>query len=60
MVLRSFVTQSFLAFTPILYAREGYPLVSIGLIVSLFTVAGAVSGLIAGHLSDRIGYKPIF
>ncbi len=60
MVLRSFVTQSFLAFTPILYAREGYPLISIGLIISLFTVAGAVSGLIAGHLSDRIGYKPIF
>jgi MFS transporter, FSR family, fosmidomycin resistance protein len=60
MVLRSFVTQSFLAFTPILYAREGYPLVSIGLIVSLFTVTGALSGLIAGHLSDRIGYKPIF
>ena len=59
-VLRSFVAQSFLSFTPILYAREGYPLVSIGLIVSLFTVAGAPSGLIAGHLSDRIGCKPIF
>ena len=28
--------------------------------VSLFTVAGTISGLIAGHLSDRIGYKPIF
>ncbi len=25
-----------------------------------FTVAGAISGLLAGHLSDRIGYKPIF
>ncbi len=60
MVLRSFITQAFLAFIPILYAREGYPLVSIGLIISLFTVAGAASGLIAGHLSDRIGYKPIF
>jgi len=60
MVLRSFVTQAFLAFTPIMYAREGYPLVAIGSIISLFTVAGAVSGLIAGHLSDRIGYKPIF
>ncbi len=59
-VLRSFVAQSFLSFTPILYAREGYPLVSIGLIVSLFTVAGAPSGLISGHLSDRIGCKPIF
>jgi len=28
--------------------------------VSLFTVAGTASGLIAGHLSDRIGYKPLF
>jgi FSR family fosmidomycin resistance protein-like MFS transporter len=27
---------------------------------SLFTLAGAVSGLIAGYLSDRIGFKPIF
>jgi FSR family fosmidomycin resistance protein-like MFS transporter len=60
MVLRSFVSQSFMAFVPVLYAREGYPLVSIGLIISLFTVSGALSGLIAGHLSDRIGYKPIF
>jgi FSR family fosmidomycin resistance protein-like MFS transporter len=28
--------------------------------ISLFTVGGAISGLIAGHLSERIGYKPIF
>jgi FSR family fosmidomycin resistance protein-like MFS transporter len=30
------------------------------MMISLFTVAGAASGLIAGHLSDRIGYRPIF
>jgi FSR family fosmidomycin resistance protein-like MFS transporter len=60
MVLRAFAGQSFLTFIPVLYAREGYSLVSIGAIVSLFTVGGAVSGLLAGHLSDRIGYKPIF
>jgi len=60
MVLRAFVTQSFLAFVPILYAREGYSLVSIGLVISLFTVTGALSGLLAGHLSDRIGYRPIY
>jgi len=60
MVLRAFVNQAFLAFTPVLYAREGYPLISIGLIVSLFTLAGSIGGLIAGHLSDRIGYRPIF
>lgn len=60
MVLRAFVNHAFLAFTPVLYAREGYPLISIGLIVSLFTLAGSIGGLIAGHLSDRIGYRPIF
>ncbi len=60
MVLRAFVGQSFLTFVPILYAKENYSLVSIGTIVSLFTVGGAISGLLAGHLSDRIGYKPIF
>ncbi len=60
MVLRTFVAQSFMTFIPVLFAREGYSLVSIGTMVSLFTVAGAMSGLLAGHLSDRIGYKPIF
>ena len=60
MVLRTFAAQSFLTFIPVLYAKEGYSLVSIGTMVSLFTVAGAMSGLIAGHLSGRIGYKPIF
>ena len=60
MVLRAFVTQSFLAFIPIFYARDGHSLVSIGFVISLFTVAGALSGVIAGHLSDRIGYRPIY
>ncbi|MEK6654156.1 MAG: MFS transporter [Thermodesulfobacteriota bacterium] len=60
MVLRAFVTQSFLAFIPVLYAREGHTLISIGFVLSIFTVAGTVSGVAAGHLSDRIGYKPIY
>jgi FSR family fosmidomycin resistance protein-like MFS transporter len=60
MVLRAFVGHSFRTFIPVLYAEEGYSLVAIGAVVSLFTVAGAVSGLLAGHLSDRVGYKPIF
>ncbi|MGD2126086.1 MAG: MFS transporter [Desulfobacteraceae bacterium] len=60
MVLRSFVTQSFLTFLPVFYANEGHSLISIGAIVSIFTVAGALSGLLAGHLSDRVGYKPVF
>jgi FSR family fosmidomycin resistance protein-like MFS transporter len=60
MVLRSFVSQSFLTFIPLLLARQGHSLLSVGTMVSLFTLAGALSGLLAGHLSDRIGYKPIF
>ena len=59
-VLRSFVSQVFGTFIPVLCSREGYSLFSIGLIVSSYNIAGAISGLIAGHLSDRIGYKPIF
>lgn len=60
MALRAFVSQSYLTFMPVLYAKEGYSLISIGSVVSLFTVAGAFSGLAAGHLSDRIGFKPVF
>ena len=60
MVLRSFVGQSFFTFIPVLFAKEGYSLVSIGTIVSLFAMAGAISGLLAGRLSDRFGYKPLF
>ena len=59
-VLRSFVSQTFGTFLPVLCAKEGFPLFSVGIIVSLYSIAGAISGLVAGHLSDRIGYKPIF
>jgi FSR family fosmidomycin resistance protein-like MFS transporter len=60
MVLRSFVGQVFMTFLPIYYAHEGFSLLSIGAIVSLFTVAGALSGVAAGHFSDRFGFKPVF
>lgn len=60
MVLRSYVGQSFLTFFPIMYAKQGFSLISVGAMVALFTLAGAVSGLLSGHLSDRFGYKPIF
>jgi FSR family fosmidomycin resistance protein-like MFS transporter len=60
MTLRAYVSQSFMTYLPIMVARQGYSLLSIGTLVSLFTVAGALSGVLAGHLSDRIGFKPIF
>ena len=60
MVLRAIVGQSFLTFMPVLYVQQGYSVVSAGVIFSLFTVAGTMSGLLCGHISDRIGFKPIF
>ncbi len=57
-VLRSFVTQGLTTFLPMLYDQEGYPLVAIGGVVSIFSVAGAISGLWAGKLADRLGYGP--
>jgi FSR family fosmidomycin resistance protein-like MFS transporter len=59
MALRAFVGQSFMTFLPVMVARQGYSLVSIGVLVTLYAVAGAPSGLLAGHLSDRIGFKPV-
>ena len=59
MVLRTFVAQSFRTLVPIPLPPGLATLISIGLLTSPFTVAGAVSAL-PGHLSDRIGYKPIF
>ena len=60
MVLRAIVGQSFMTFMPVLYVQKGYSIISSGLIFSMFTVAGTLSGLTAGHISDRVGFKPIF
>lgn len=60
MFLRALVGQSFLTFMPVLYVQKGFSIVSAGLIFSLFTMAGTASGLLAGHISDRIGFKPVF
>jgi FSR family fosmidomycin resistance protein-like MFS transporter len=60
MVLRAVVGQSFMTFMPVLFVQEGFSLVSAGIIFSLFTVAGTVSGLMAGAISDRIGFKLVF
>lgn len=60
MVLRALVSQSFLTFLPVYYARQGYSLISVGTMVALFTVAGAASGLLGGYIGDRIGYKSVF
>ncbi len=60
MVLRALTGQAFLTFMPLLYVQEGHSLVSAGLIFALFTVAGTLSGILAGMLADRVGPKPVF
>lgn len=60
MVLRAIAGQSFITFMPVHLAQKGYDLISVGFIVSLFILAGTVSGLVAGSLSDNMGFKRIF
>ena len=60
MVLRAIIGQSFLTFMPVLYVEKGFSIFSAGGIFSLFTMAGTASGLLSGHISDRVGFKPVF
>jgi MFS transporter, FSR family, fosmidomycin resistance protein len=60
MFLRAVTGQAFMTFMPIFLADTGHPLPSVGLIVAFFIVAGTLSGLIAGYLADRTGFKIIF
>ncbi len=59
-ILVVFYRQSFATFMPMLFASQGFSLTYIGLVISLYTVFGAISGLLAGHLSDRMGHRPIY
>jgi len=60
MVLRAVAGQTFITFMPIYLAGKGHDLVSVGLIVSLFIMAGTLSGLLAGYLADKTDPKKIF
>ncbi len=60
MFLRAIVGQAFLTFMPVLYVQEGFTVVQAGIIYALFIVAGTFSGLLSGHISDRVGFKPVF
>lgn len=60
MFLRAVAGQAFLTFIPVHYVQQGFSVVEAGVIFSLFTVAGTASGLLAGHMADKIGFKPVF
>jgi MFS transporter, FSR family, fosmidomycin resistance protein len=60
MFLRAITGQAFMTFMPIYLADTGHSLPSVGLIVAFFIVAGTLSGLVAGYIADRTGFKKIF
>lgn len=60
MVLRAVTGQTFMTFMPIYLTDAGFDLTAVGIIVSLFIVAGTVSGLFAGYMADRTDFKKIF
>jgi MFS transporter, FSR family, fosmidomycin resistance protein len=60
MFMRAITGQAFMTFMPIYLADTGHPLPSVGLIVAFFIVAGTLSGLVAGYMADRTGFKKIF
>jgi len=60
MFLRAVVGQSFLTFMPVLFVQKGLSVVSAGTVYALFVVSGTFSGLLSGHMSDRLGFKPVF
>ncbi len=60
MVLRAITGQTFMTFMPIYLTNKGHDLISVGLIFSIFIIAGTFSGLLAGYLADKIDAKKIF
>ena len=60
MVLRAVTGQTFMTFMPIFLANQDHTLFSVGLIVAFFIMGGTLSGLLAGYLADRTGFKKIF
>ncbi|MCK5554316.1 MAG: MFS transporter, partial [Deltaproteobacteria bacterium] len=58
-VIRSATGMSFLTFLSVLLIRKGFPLVTSGLAVSLYTGGGVLGGFIGGTLSDYVGKKKV-
>ena len=59
-VTRALLEQTTLTFMPVLFASEGYSLVAVGTIISLFSVGASISAVVCGHLVDRIGFRPVY
>jgi len=57
--LRAVTIYSLVTFIPLLWAARGGSLVSGASIISTMTVVGVIGNLWGGHLTDRIGRRPV-
>jgi FSR family fosmidomycin resistance protein-like MFS transporter len=58
-VLREFARLAVVTFLPIFLAMQGKSLVAGGITLSLFSLAGALGGMVGGFLSDRWSRKGV-
>jgi len=58
-VLRSWVYMSFMTYLPMFFKNLGVDPKAGSLMLTVFLVGGAASGLYGGHLSDRIGRRRV-
>jgi len=59
-VFRTLVQLSFLTYIPIFLKQMNLSPIRIGTAITAFAAAGAVGGMIAGSLFDRIGGRKLF
>ena len=59
-IVRALLEQVTQTFIPVLFATEGHSLLSIGTVISLFSIGGSISSLVCGYLADRFGFRPIY
>jgi FSR family fosmidomycin resistance protein-like MFS transporter len=57
--LRSWVTFGTMTFLPTYLVLSGYPLIEATFFISAMLLAGVVGQLTGGHLSDRMGRRPV-
>jgi FSR family fosmidomycin resistance protein-like MFS transporter len=58
-VLREFTRLAVVTFLPIFLVQQGRSLVAGGITIALFSMAGALGGMVGGFLSDAWGRKPV-
>ena len=58
-VIREFTRLAVVTFLPIFLSRQGHSLMAGGVTLALFSLAGAVGGMVGGSLSDTWGRKAV-